>query len=208
MSHHMSRSADSRFPVFWIRALGLAIAAGSILLIVPAAMAQGPPCLDQDGDGYVVCDGVCDPGELSCGDCDDFDNAVHPGATEVLCDGVNQNCLGMTEDHPDNDGDGYDVCSPDQAGDSDGLPADCADSDPAAHPGATEQCDNIDNDCDGTVDSFTTTCGVGACAATGTCTNGVDSCQPGTPSEEICDNVDNDCDGTVDSFTTTCGVGA
>ncbi|RMG44415.1 MAG: hypothetical protein D6718_10135, partial [Acidobacteria bacterium] len=57
-----------------------------------------------------------------------------------------------------------------------------------------------DNDCDGTVDSFTTTCGVGACAATGTCTNGVDSCQPGTPApdDSLCDAVDNDCDGSVD----------
>ncbi|MCK6526288.1 S8 family peptidase [Myxococcota bacterium] len=40
----------------------------------------------------------------------------------------------------DADGDGHD------AG------ADCDDSDPAVHPGATETCDGVDDDCDGTVD--------------------------------------------------------
>jgi len=68
-----------------------------------------------------------------------------------------------------------------------------------------EVCDNLDNDCDGGVDNVAgtanplpTTCGVGACASTGTCTGGVDSCNPGTPSPEICDGIDNDCNGLVD----------
>jgi hypothetical protein len=47
-------------------------------------------------------------------------------------------------------------------------------------------------------DSFPTACGVGACARTGICTAGNDSCRPGAPTTEICDAIDNNCDGDVD----------
>lgn len=36
---------------------------------------------------------------------------------------------------------------------------DCDDDNPAVHPGATEQCDKVDNDCNGTVDDVTPPCG-------------------------------------------------
>jgi len=65
-------------------------------------------------------------------------------------------------------------------------------------PNPPEICDNYDNDCDGTVDGFATTCGHGACAAAGTCTNGTDSCTPGAPAAEACDGIDNDCNGSAD----------
>ena len=93
-----------------------------------------------------------------------------------------------------------------------------------AEPGTPteEVCDAIDNDCDALTDediaSVPTTCGVGACAATGeaTCTNGTtsDSCTPGAPAadDSVCNAIDDDCDGTTDedfaSTGTTCGVGA
>jgi hypothetical protein len=83
-------------------------------------------------------------------------------------------------------------------------------------------CNDVDDDCDGATDEdyepTPTTCGVGACVATGqkTCAGGVevDSCAAGTPapSDTSCNGVDDDCDGTVDDGyvpgATACGVGA
>jgi len=85
---------------------------------------------------------------------------------------------------------------------------DCNDADPTINPAASDaNCDGIDQNCNGVPDdgfvSGPTTCGLGACAATGTtsCVAGVvvSSCMPGSPSPEICDGIDNDCDGVIDN---------
>ena len=82
-------------------------------------------------------------------------------------------------------------------------------------------CDSVDDDCDGELDEDwndgPTTCGVGACAATGwvSCVDhqAFDTCVEGTPAadDSKCDGKDNDCDGAVDEdYTpeeTTCGLG-
>jgi hypothetical protein len=115
---------------------------------------------DLDGDGHDA---------LACGgdDCDDDDDALHAGATEV-CDAadVDEDCDGLADDadpslsatvyYPDADGDTY--------GDRDaGVAAcsrpagwltngdDCDDTRSAVKPGATERCDDLDldEDCDG-----------------------------------------------------------
>jgi hypothetical protein len=84
-------------------------------------------------------------------------------------------------------------------------------------------CDGSDDDCDGTTDeeylSAATTCGTGACAATGrsSCVSGhvVDSCSapaPSTGADATCDGRDDDCDGKVDedvaTTVSTCAMGA
>jgi hypothetical protein len=83
-------------------------------------------------------------------------------------------------------------------------------------------CNGVDNDCNGATDEdyapVTTSCGVGACASSGTtsCVNGaiVDSCQAGTPAanDATCNGIDDDCNGTKDEdyirVATTCGAGA
>ncbi|MEE2756732.1 MAG: hypothetical protein VYA30_08715, partial [Myxococcota bacterium] len=85
-----------------------------------------------------------------------------------------------------------------------------------------ESCDGIDDDCSGDADEDyipeESSCGVGACRATGmtSCNDGnvVDDCTPGEPAndDESCDGADNDCDGMLDedhlAAESQCGAGA
>ncbi len=195
---------------------------------------------DADGDGY----GDPDDSVTSCSqpldrvaddsDCDDGDATVNPAADEV-CDGVDNDCDGAVDEddaidpltwYADADGDGYGDVNDTALGCT--APAgyvanrsDCDDTDAAVNPDADEQCDGIDNDCDGDVDEddavdagtwYTDADGDGfgdggtavvACTApAGTVADGTDcddandTVHPGA--DEVCDGVDNDCDGDVD----------
>lgn len=98
------------------------------------------------------------------------------------------------EDCVDKDGDGYvdGTC----AGDT--KKYDCNDNDAAIHPSATETCDRIDNDCDGTVDNGFDADGDGfsICAATPDCDDTSNEVYPGAEEKE--DGADNDCNGKID----------
>ncbi|MGE3669100.1 MAG: putative metal-binding motif-containing protein [Polyangiaceae bacterium] len=125
--------------------------------------------------------------------------------------------------HIDDDGDGACELGLDANADGDCLDpgeataaADCADDDPTRFPGATDACDGIDNDCDGSADEdFATlgdpcSAGIGACVGAGTLVCSVDqlgvACDAvaGAPQPEICGNgIDEDCDGADEP----CGSG-
>ena len=61
--------------------------AGPVALApTPTADPTPPPCVDGDSDGFVHCDGVCDPGGHAC-DIDDSDGRIYPGAPCGLCNG-------------------------------------------------------------------------------------------------------------------------
>ncbi len=180
----------------------------------PGITGQGSWYTDADGDGY----GADSPVTLACtqpagtsalaGDCDDTDPAYNPGASETDCtDPHDYNCDGSTG-YADADADGFAACQ------------DCDDTNAAVNPLATEICDGIDNNCDGTVDeatasdatvwyadtdhdgyggtTSTTACDplYGYVATSDDCNDGDNNIHPGAT--EICDGVDNNCDGSID----------
>ncbi len=100
---------------------------------------------DVDGDGFLSPSCVDEDGNPGT-DCNDADPSIHPGATEIPYNGIDEDCDG--EDLCDVDGDGF--LSP-RCADEDGNPGtDCDDTDPDIHPGATEiPYNGIDEDCDG-----------------------------------------------------------
>ncbi len=107
--------------------------------------------IDNDGDGYHSTD-----------DCDDTNPLINPLAIE-LCDSVDNNCNGMSDEglytyllYQDQDGDGYGnaevqiiTCDPNTLGYVTN-PSDCDDTDPEINPSAQDITNNgIDEDCDG-----------------------------------------------------------
>ena len=107
-------------------------------------------------------------------DCDDTDNTVFPGATE-LCDGKDNNCDGNIDEgalstyYADVDGDGFGDAS--NSIQECSVPAgfvensnDCNDNNANVFPGAMEICgDGLDNNCNGTTDEA---CPAGPCGDT------------------------------------------
>ncbi len=198
---------------------------------------------DSDGDGYgngSVTETACDvpSGYVGNGlDCDDFNATTNPASYEV-CDGADNDCDGSTDEdainattwYVDGDSDGYGSSASTTTGcnqpsgyaDNDN---DCDDAEIAVNPAATEICDSIDNDCDGTTDQnaadastfYTDLDGDGygntasatqACSVpTGHVSTGADcddtnqQVHPGV--DEVCDSIDNNCDGTTDENTAT-----
>jgi hypothetical protein len=121
---------------------------------------------DLDSDGVTKCgtfilEGQCEgEGEPDCLDSPDdpLSAAVYPGAAEV-CDGRDNNCNGICDEHSgdgspswDVDDDKYTTCASkiievDAGGQCTEEQADCRDGDPNSYPGANEVCDGFDNNC-------------------------------------------------------------
>ena len=163
---------------------------------------------DGDGDGWIACE-----------DCDDGDASVHPGAVEV-CDGKDNDCDGAVDDQDssvsgqfayfrDLDGDGYGaatsgvvtLCASSAPSGYSNVSTDCDDGDAQTYPGAPEQCDGNDNDCDGQVvenEGDLDADGFAACA--GDCDDEDPEVNPGA--EEACNGLDDNCDGTVPAVET------
>jgi len=129
---------------------------------------------DGDGDDFGltgVTTQACDLPETGYadddGDCDDVDDSIYPGASEITDDGIDQDCDGfdLITWYLDDDGDGYG--DPATSATANSQPVgyvadntDCDDSTDAANPGITvEICnDTYDNDCNTFVDCADTTC--------------------------------------------------
>ncbi len=204
----------------------------------PGAEGCVPYYKDGDGDGFGVTEGfqcLCGPSggykTTSPGDCDDENAAVHPQASET-CDGTDENCDGTTDEGEgnagcmswflDQDGDGYGskngkcLCAASgQYTASNNL--DCDDGKTTVHPDATEACNGVDDNCDGTTDQgenlsgckqyYMDTDGDGYGAGTPKClcqasgqyvTTQAGDCAPGDstvhPGAKVCGK-DGDCDG-------------
>ena len=73
---------------------------------------------------------------------------------------------------------------------------DCDDTRAITYPGAPEQCDGLDNDCDGTVPANESdNDGDGYPVCGGDCDDDDTTSYPGAT--ELCDGRDNDCDGNL-----------
>ena len=103
------------------------------------------PICDSDGDGFnsTACEGQ---------DCNDFDKDVHPEATEICSNKIDEDCDSLI-DSDDDDCDGI-ICDADNDGFGTTTAmcqgSDCDDNNPSVYPEATDICGNeIDEDCDG-----------------------------------------------------------
>ncbi|MBT4857111.1 hypothetical protein HON52_02890 [Candidatus Uhrbacteria bacterium] len=133
---------------------------------------------DVDGDRYGDPDAPYESCTLEIGyvdnadDCDDTEPSVNLYAIEV-CDELDNDCDGLTDaedvddivliQYPDGDGDLYGDADFDgeEIASCDGVEGgyspygtDCDDGNAEVHPGATEVCNTVDDDCDGYVDSL------------------------------------------------------
>jgi len=182
---------------------------------------------DADKDGYggsaAACLCVAEGTYVTPlgGDCNEADSGVNPGKAEI-CDGKDNNCEGGSDEGCDTDGDKWcdaNMITLGQPGVCPNGGGDCDDTKSGVHPGVTEICDNIDQDCDGTADNECDADNDGWCDKNKTivgtpsvCNKGINDCNdsnalvnPGK--SEICDDEDNNCNGKIDELCDIDGDG-
>ncbi len=105
--------------------------------------------------------------------------------------------------YKDLDGDGYTdgmtqvSCSAPAGYVSSAQPGDCDDSDASIHPGATELCNGIDDNCDGIIPADEQdNDGDGYRVCDGDCDDSDPAVNPGAA--EVCNGIDDNCDGQID----------
>ncbi len=153
-------------------------------------------CSDTECDGSDGC---------YAGTYRDYNDTVNNCTDSCAC--TNLTCVDYDTNITDNDGDGYDI-------ECDG---DCNDTNASINPGATEICNGVDDDCDGTIDEgFENDTCQPTCVSNGfnwTGNGGQLNCcgddsgedNPFQVPELNCsDSNDNDCDGDVDCNDTDC----
>jgi len=127
---------------------------------------------DLDGDGFGDDEDTVESDErqpgyvLRGGDCDDANTIAYPGGVE-LCDGADNDCDDTTDEgaigavyvYLDGDDDGFGDRGTSMQVCLDAIPdgyvvnpGDCDDTEALTYPGAPEQCNDADDDCDVAVD--------------------------------------------------------
>jgi hypothetical protein len=153
----------------------------------------------------------CKTGTLVCVGTNGWACQGSLGPQPELCDGVDNNCNGQTDEN--NPGGGVQCGS--GTGECDPGTLQCVngalDCQGGKGPGP-EVCDGKDNNCDGQIDEPANVVGVGqSCGSSvGVCKPGITACVSGgivcqggvKSSPEICDGKDNDCNGSIDDNPT------
>lgn len=170
--------------------------------------------LDDDCDGAVdnglgttTCGlGICENTVNNCVEGMPQTCTPFPAELEV-CDGLDNDCDGQTDEGCDVDNDNYCTATKITVGNPAVCPyggGDCNDNNAAIHPGATEVCNGIDDDCNGQTDegcyrangepcTLSTQCSSGHCqngfcCNSGDCCNAAISCPSGYGHGSICDS--------------------